>query len=87
MPVQRGYLHPYTNLRSTPDLCPDLGAKKRRKTRTDGLSVASTMDDSGGVGLWVEVILEKSKQPVDQRLPAVGLREDFTKNWIITINK
>ena len=52
MPVQRGYLHPYTNLRSTPDLCPDLGAKKRRKTRTDGLSVASTKDDSGG--RWVK---------------------------------
>jgi len=51
MPVQRGYRHPYTNLRSTPDLCPDFGAKKRR--RTDGLSVASTMDDTGGVGLWM----------------------------------
>jgi hypothetical protein len=31
MPVQWGYLHPYTNLRSTPDLCPDLGGKREER--------------------------------------------------------
>jgi hypothetical protein len=56
----RVYLHPYTNLRSTPDLCPDLGGKKE-ETRTDRLSVASWKDDSGGVGLGVRVNVQKAK--------------------------
>jgi len=47
MPVQRGYLHPYTNLRSTPDLCPDLAGGKR-KTRTEGLG--RTIRALGGWG-------------------------------------
>ena len=62
MPVQRGYHHPYTNLRSTPDLGPDLGrgGGGRRKTKTDALSVASRKDDSEGVGLVVRVNVQKS---------------------------
>jgi hypothetical protein len=33
MPEQQGYLHPYTNLTSTPDLCPDLENKRKEKNR------------------------------------------------------
>jgi len=63
MPVQRGYLHPYTNLRSTPDLCPDLwGKKKERQKQTVYLLLARRMI-RGGVGLWVGVgvNVQKSK--------------------------
>lgn len=61
LPVAQGYLHPYTNLRSTPDLCPDLKGGNRKKEKNRRCSIcASGKDDSGVWGLGMRHNVQKS---------------------------